>query len=97
MIVVYKISRWTYLMARMLAHVTYASMVNVLLEREAVPELIQHDAEPEIICDHAVSLLRDHDRIRVMRDDLAQLRDRLGEPGASRRTALEVERCLRSQ
>ncbi len=94
MIVVYKISRWTYLMARLLAHSPYASMVNLLLEREAVPELIQDDAEPEIICRRAVELLTDGERIRAMRADLGQLRDRLGEPGASRRAAEEVERCL---
>ncbi len=95
MIVVYKISRWTYLMARLLAHTTYASMVNLLLEREAVPELIQHDAEPEIISRHAVRLLSDRGRISAMRADLGQLRDRLGEPGASHRAALAVEHCLR--
>ncbi len=95
MIVVYKISRWTYLMARLLAHTTHASMVNLLLEREAVPELIQHDAEPEIICRHAAGLLTGAEKIRAMRDDLGQLRGRLGEPGASRRAALAVERCLR--
>lgn len=95
MVVVYKISRWTYLMAKMLAHTTYASMVNLLLEREAVPELIQHDADPEIISRRAVALLEDRERIEAVRADLGQLRDRLGEPGASGRTAIEVARCLR--
>ncbi len=95
MIVVYKISRWTYAMARLLAHTTYASMVNLLLEREAVPELIQHDAEPENICREAVRLLTDSARIHAMRADLGRLRERLGEPGASGRAAGEVERSLR--
>ncbi len=94
MVVVYEVSRWTYLMARLLARSTYASMVNLLLEREAVPELIQHDAEPEVICRRAVDLLTDPERIRAMRADLGQLRERLGEPGASRRAAVEVERCI---
>ncbi len=96
MIVVYKISRWTYMMARLLAHSPFASMVNLLLEREAVPELIQHDAEPEIICRRAARLLTDPEEIRAMRDDLGQRRECLGEPGASGRAAIEVERCLRA-
>ncbi len=95
MIVVYKVSRWSYLMARLLAHSPYASMVNLLLEREAVPELIQHDAKPEVICRRAVRLLRDRARIDAMRADLGRLRERLGEPGASGRAAAEVARCLR--
>ena len=95
MIVVYRISRWTYLMARWLAHTTYASMVNLLLEREAVPELIQDDADPEIISRRAARLLSDRGRIDARRADLGQLRGRLGEPGASRRAAQAVERCLR--
>ena len=97
MIVVYKIHWWTYFLARMLAHTPYASMVNLLLEREAVPELIQHDAEPEIICRRAIELLTRSDRIQTMREDLARLRECLGEPGASRRAAQAVERCLRSE
>ncbi len=94
MIVVYKISRWTYLTARLLAHAPYASMVNLLLEREAVPELIQHRAEPEIICRQAAGLLTDPGKIHAMRAALGQLRGLLGEPGASRRAALAVEHCL---
>ena len=94
MIVVYKLSAWSYSLAKSLAHSPYASMVNLLLEREAVPELIQQQAEPETICRRAVELLTDRDRIRAMRHDLEQLRERLGEPGASRRAALEVQRCL---
>ena len=95
MIVVYKVSRWTWLLARLLAHSPYASMVNLLLEREAVPELIQDQVEPETICRHAVELLRDPGRIEAMREDLRRLRDRLGEPGASRRAAAEVARRMR--
>ncbi len=94
MVVVYRVSAWTYLLARLLAHSPYASMVNLLLEREAVPELIQHRAEPETICRQAAELLTDRGRIRDMRAALGELRARMGEPGASRRAALEVQRCL---
>ncbi len=96
MIVVYKVSRWTYWMARFLAHSPYASMVNLLLEHETVPELIQDQATPEIICRQAVGLLTEPKKIHAMRAALGRLRSRLGEPGASRRAALEVECCLRT-
>ena len=94
MLVIYKVSAWTWAVARLLAHSPYASMVNLLLQREAVPELIQQSARPENICRHAVELLSDPGLIREMRAALAGLRPRLGEPGASRRAALEVSRSL---
>ena len=94
MIVIYAVSVWTYLLAKLLATSPYASMVNLLLEREAVPELIQKDAEPETICRTAVEILTDRQRIREMRASLEELRQRLGEPGASRRAAVEVGRVL---
>ena len=94
MIVLYKVSAWTYFLAKRLAHSPYASMVNLLLEHEAVPELIQDRAEPEIICGEAVSLLGDRDRIAAMRSSLARLRQLLGRPGASDRAAQEVSRLL---
>lgn len=94
MIVVYKVSAWTYFLAERLAKLPHASMVNLLLEREAVPELIQKDAEPENICRHATELLRDRTRIREMRASLGELRQLLGEPGASARAAAEVNGLL---
>ncbi|MCP3958732.1 MAG: lipid-A-disaccharide synthase [bacterium] len=94
MVVVYKVSAWTYVLAKMLAHAPYAAMINVLLGREAVPELIQDQTEPEIISGRAVELLTDRGRIGEMRESLAQLREVLGEPGASRRAAAEVARLL---
>ncbi len=96
MVVLYKLSAWTYALAKRLADSPYASMVNLLLEREAVPELIQHGAEPEKICRQAMELLTDRERIRAMRRDLGRLRECLGQPGASRRAAREVDRCLRA-
>ncbi|MEM7350765.1 MAG: lipid-A-disaccharide synthase [Acidobacteriota bacterium] len=94
MIVLYQVSAWTYFLAERLAHSPYASMVNLLLEREAVPELIQQQAEPERIAQQAVDLLGDRGRIDEMRASLAQLRKILGQPGASRRAAEEVSRLL---
>lgn len=94
MVVFYKLSAWTFLLAKLLARSPYASMVNLLLEREAVPELVQHDAEPEAICRQAVDLLTDRPRLIAMREDLSRLRDSLGQPGASRRAAAAVQRRL---
>ncbi|MEM7582670.1 MAG: lipid-A-disaccharide synthase [Acidobacteriota bacterium] len=93
-IVVYRVTRLTYLIGKMLADFKFASLVNLLSDREVVPELIQNDAEPKLICEQAVALLKDRERIRQMRESLAQLSGRLGTSGASRRAAEEVASCL---
>jgi len=90
MIVVHRVAPVSYWMGRLLVRLPHASLVNLILQREAVPELLQRQAEPEGIARAAASLLGDADRIRAMRSALAGLRGRIGPPGASRRAAQAV-------
>ena len=90
MAVLYRLGGWTYLMGRLLVRLPFVSLVNLVLGREVVPELLQAKASPEHVAEVASSLLRDRPRIDVMRRGLAELRPRLGESGASRRAAREI-------
>ncbi|HEX2223551.1 MAG TPA: lipid-A-disaccharide synthase, partial [Thermoanaerobaculia bacterium] len=94
MIVVYRLATWTYLLARMLVRLPNISLVNLVLERRVVPELIQDDANPQRIAGEAEKLLRDSMAREAARAGLAELRGRLGEGGASRRAAQEVVAAL---
>lgn len=94
MVVLYRLGSWTYLLARMLVRLPRVSLVNLVLDRDAVPELIQSQAEPEGIAREVESLLASPERIAAMRCDLAELRGRLGEPGASGRAADQVAEFL---
>lgn len=94
MIVVYKVRPWTYLLGRFLVRLPNVSLVNLVLEDRVVEELIQRRARPSAICQEAVRLLTNQDRIRRMRFSLENLWIRLGESGASRRAANEVVRYL---
>ncbi|MDR0744433.1 MAG: lipid-A-disaccharide synthase, partial [Holosporales bacterium] len=49
MIVCYKLSNITYLILKKLVHLKHISLVNILLNRNAVPELIQNDCTPSNI------------------------------------------------
>ena len=90
MIVVYKVSRWSYLLGKALVRLPHIALVNLVLGERVVPELIQHKATPEEIAETASAILRDRDRIQAMRDKLGGLRARLGEAGASRRAAEKI-------
>ena len=90
MLVLYRLASWTYLLVWVLVRLPYVSLVNLVLERAAVPELLQGQARPEKIAREALALLTDRDRVAAMRADLGLLRARLGERGASARAAAEV-------
>jgi lipid-A-disaccharide synthase len=90
MIMVYRLARWTYLLAKLMVRLPYVSLVNLVLGRKVVPELIQGEANPERIAAEAARLLTDAGERDRMRQGLAEVRGRLGAGGASRRAAAEV-------
>lgn len=90
MLVLYRLASWTYLLGKMLVRLPYVSLVNLVLEKKAVPELLQGQANPERVAREALALLGDRARVAAMRADLGRLRARLGERGASARAAEAV-------
>jgi lipid-A-disaccharide synthase len=90
MLVCYRLSGPTWTIARRLVRVPHVSLVNLVLDRRAVPELLQHDASPSRIAAEALSLLGSRRDVERMRGDLAELRIRLGDSGASERAAARL-------
>jgi len=52
-----------------------------------VPELIQKDFTPEKVATQTLRLLRDSSAVAAMRAELAEVRSKLGPPGAVERAA----------
>ena len=90
-IIIYRVSPVTYLIARLLAKTKYIGMVNVLADKEIVPELLQNKFTVSSITDYAVRLLQDNDYRGTMIDELKKIGHQLGEPGAYRRAAKCIE------
>jgi lipid-A-disaccharide synthase len=76
--------------ARWLIHVRFISLVNLILHREAVRELIQKDLHPEALAAELRRLLDDPKRKQQVVADYAELRSLLGAPGASGRVAAKM-------
>lgn len=87
MVISYRVSPLTYFLGRRLIKVQYASLVNLVAGREVVPELLQDEAVPEKIAGATVRLVANQtERIRML-TGLAEVRKRLGGPGASSKAA----------
>lgn len=92
MVIVYRLTPLSYAMGRAFVRLPHYGMVNLIAGRAIVPELIQRDCTADRMADEAVALLTDEVRAARVRDGLAQVRERLGEAGASRRAAAAVLR-----
>jgi lipid-A-disaccharide synthase len=87
MVIVYRVSPLTYQLARRLVTVDTIGMVNLIAGRKIVPELIQDEFTPDAVAEEAAAMLADSGRRKEIREGLANVRQRLGGPGASRRAA----------
>ncbi len=90
MILLYKTTWLTYRLARWLINVPWIGLVNLVAGRSVVPELIQEDASAERLSEEAQRLLNDQSAYNGMKVALHQVRQLLGEPGASHRAAQVV-------
>jgi lipid-A-disaccharide synthase len=87
MVVVYKVSGLSYAVGRRFIRVNHISLVNLIAGRAVVPELIQAEANPERIAAEVREIVTRRGKAREMKTALAEIRGKLGTPGASQRTA----------
>jgi lipid-A-disaccharide synthase len=87
MVVVYRLSPWTYRLGRRFVRVPYYAMVNLIAGRRVVPELIQSDFTPDRVAAETLPLLDETTARRAMLAGLAEVREKLGGQGASGRAA----------
>jgi lipid-A-disaccharide synthase len=94
LVVVYRVSFLTYLVARLLLKVAHVALVNLLANRRLVPELLQGDMTPERITSEVRRVWGPGAPREEMVRGLAEVRGRLGGPGAAHRAAEAVLELL---
>ncbi|NLG78533.1 MAG: lipid-A-disaccharide synthase [Firmicutes bacterium] len=87
MVVVYRVSRSTWALGKLLVKIPYISWPNILAGKRIVPELLQDEASGEAIARETLRLLDDPACAGVMIEELARARAALGSPGALERAA----------
>jgi lipid-A-disaccharide synthase len=91
MMIVYKVSRLNYWLARWLVKgISHIGIVNILMGRGIVPEYIQHEAVFEKMLPKALELIGDTPARAQMLLDYAELRKTVGGAGASARAAEQI-------
>jgi lipid-A-disaccharide synthase len=85
-VVVYKGGAISIAIARMVVKIKFISLVNLIMNRKVVTELIQNDCRTANITECLTGLLSGSKRDQLMYN-YTILADRMGEPGASARTA----------
>ncbi len=96
MVVIYRVTPLTALLAKPLVRTPFFSMVNLIAGKRAVPELIQNDFTASRVAAEILRLLNDQAAREGLRQDLAEVRKRLGPPGAVDRAADAILKLLTS-
>ncbi|NIS60707.1 MAG: lipid-A-disaccharide synthase [Proteobacteria bacterium] len=94
MIIVYKVSFFSYLVGRLLVKVKSIGLVNLIAEKRIVPELIQGQASPINIFNEASKMLKNPRALSMIRGELDKVKEQLGAPGTSQRAAQILYRVI---
>ncbi len=86
-VVCYKGNFFSYLIARQLVKIKYISLVNLIMDRVVVKELIQNEMTVKTVREELNSLLNDESYRTKMQKDYTELKQVLGGEGASGVTA----------
>jgi lipid-A-disaccharide synthase len=87
MVLLYRTTAWEFWIAGFFLRVKWIGLVNLVAGRSVVPELLQDEATGQRLYEEALRILEDPLAYGEMKRSLVQVRDALGEPGASLRAA----------
>jgi len=96
MVVVYRVSGLTWRLGRLLVHVPFYSMVNILAGKQVVPELIQSDFTAANVASRVEYLLDHPQACEEIKREFRALNCRLGRGGAIERAAHVVAGMFQS-
>ena len=87
MIIVYKISFFSWIMGKLLIKIPFIGLVNIVSGKKIVQEFIQYQARPEAVARAGLEILTQPGiRDRMIRE-LKGVKEKLGLPGAAARAA----------
>ncbi len=94
-VVCYRTSALTYFVARFVLNIRFISLVNIIMDKEIVKELIQHSMNPREIVSELNSILPGGWKRKQMLSDYASLAGMLNGEGSAKRVATDIYNTLR--
>ena len=89
-VVCYKATGFSYRLAKWMIKVKFISLVNLVMDKEVVKELIQSDLNEENLVNELDLLLHNGKHQCQLLEDYEELKDRLGNAGASEMAAIAI-------
>ncbi|MBR3492086.1 MAG: lipid-A-disaccharide synthase [Bacteroidales bacterium] len=96
-VVCYKATNFSYRLAKWMIKVKFISLVNLIMDREVVKELIQGDLNEDNLVKELDQLLHNGKRQRQLLEDYEELKDKLGNVGASEKAAEVIVESLKTK
>jgi lipid-A-disaccharide synthase len=90
MIIVYKANALTYLIGKTLVKLDNIGIVNILLGKTLIPELIQNNVIADKIILEAENILNDPEKYNMIKTELNHLYEILGDKNAAKNTAQKI-------
>jgi len=87
MVILYHVSSLSYWIGKSLVKVNWIGLVNIIAGKSVVPELLQQEVKGERIAAEVLKILEDESCRQKILQGLAEVRDKLGTPGAAHRVA----------
>lgn len=85
-VIVYRAAALTFFIAKLFVKIPHIGLPNIVAGRQVMPELLQDDFTPARVAEEAIKLLEEP-RNAQLHKDIAEVRERLGAPGAVQRVA----------
>jgi lipid-A-disaccharide synthase len=96
LVIAYKLSAVTYWVGRLLVKTKFIGLPNIIAEKSIIKELIQDQATADNLTREICKILTDNSYAQTMRQNLADVKELLGQGGGSRRMAEVVEKMLQT-
>lgn len=96
-IICYKANQLSYLIGKKIVKIKYIGLPNILLDKPVIPELIQHEVNPQNIARHIETALGDEKEYQKTKQALSELREVLGTRSASKVTANKIMEILKEK
>jgi len=95
MVVVYKTSFLTWVLAKLFVKIPDIGLVNIVAGRRIVPECVQFEATGRAIARELINIMTNELQIAEIKSGLQKVKESLGESGSSRRAAEEILKVIR--